>query len=53
MLNILNFEESDLFKQSRHFVSMDLKHLAAQQNSQTDEKLGQLLSKLYSLKTML
>lgn len=50
MLNILNFEESDLFKQSRHFVSMDLKHLAAQQNAQTDEKLGQLLSKLYSLK---
>lgn len=27
MLNILNFEESDLFKQPRHFVSMDLKHL--------------------------
>lgn len=50
MLNILSFEESDLFKQSRHFVSMDLKHLAAQQNAQTDEKLGQLLSKLYSLK---
>ncbi|EYT26847.1 poly-beta-1,6-N-acetyl-D-glucosamine N-deacetylase PgaB [Acinetobacter sp. 1564232] len=50
MLNILNFEESDLFKQPRHFVSMDLKHLAAQQNAQTDEKLGQLLSKLYSLK---
>ncbi len=50
MLNILNFEEADLFKQPRHFVSMDLKHLAAQQNSQTDEKLGQLLSKLYSLK---
>lgn len=50
MLNILNFEESDLFKQSRHFVSMDLKHLAAQQNAQTDEKLGQLLSKVYSLK---
>ena len=53
MLNILSFEESDLFKQSRHFVSMDLKHLTAQQNAQTDEKLGQLLSKLYSLKTML
>lgn len=50
MLNILSFEESDLFKQSRHFVSMDLKHLTAQQNAQTDEKLGQLLSKLYSLK---
>ncbi len=50
MLNILNFEESDLFKQPRHFVSMDLKQLAAQQNTQTDEKLGQLLSKLYSLK---
>ena len=50
MLNILNFEESDLFKQPRHFVSMDLNQLAAQANSQTDEKLGQLLSKLYSLK---
>ena len=50
MLNILNFEESDLFKQPRHFVSMDLKQLAAPQNTQTDEKLGQLLSKLYSLK---
>ena len=50
MLNILNFEESDLFKQPRHFVSMNLKQLAAPQNAQTDEKLGQLLSKLYSLK---
>ena len=50
MLNILNFEESDLFKQPRHFVNMDLNQLAAQANSQTDEKLGQLLSKLYSLK---
>ena len=50
MINILNFEELDLFKQPRHFVSMDLKQLTASTNTQSDEKLGLLLSKLYSLK---
>ncbi|HAV5546816.1 TPA: poly-beta-1,6-N-acetyl-D-glucosamine N-deacetylase PgaB [Acinetobacter baumannii] len=50
MINILNFEELDLFKQPRHFVSMDLKQLTASTNTQPDEKLGLLLSKLYSLK---
>lgn len=50
LLNILNSAEKDLYKQPKHFVSMDLKQLAASTNIQSDEKLGALLSKLYSLK---
>ena len=50
LLNILNSAEKDLYKQPKHIVSMDLKQLAALSNTQSDEKLGILLSKLYSLK---
>ncbi|MDO7435979.1 poly-beta-1,6-N-acetyl-D-glucosamine N-deacetylase PgaB [Acinetobacter nosocomialis] len=50
LINILNSAEKDLYKQPKHFVSMDLKQLAASTNTQSDEKLGALLSKLYSLK---
>jgi len=50
LLSILNSADKDLYKQPKHFVSMDLKQLSASTSTQSDQKLGGLLSNLYSLK---
>lgn len=40
LLSILNSADKDLYKQPKHFVSMDLKQLSASTNTQSDQKLG-------------